>query len=161
MKIKRATQTEVEYFAREERKLVEQYAARDEDGNVELKNGRFVFPEPEGYSGIRGGQKETGDTETDRRASPAMTVEAPKTITPAALEALSVFIRFKEGGQEGMRLPAVQYADGIRQGKQDQFKGLNHNLGGKGRGAVGHAQSHQRTTTPCWRPGRPGCFTRP
>ena len=30
-----------------------------------------------------------------------------------------------------MRLPAVQYADGIRQGKQDQFKGLNHNLGAK------------------------------
>ena len=30
-----------------------------------------------------------------------------------------------------MRLPQVPYADGIKQGKQDQFKGLNHNLGAK------------------------------
>lgn len=99
MKIKRATQTEVEYFAREERKLVEQYAARDEDGNVELKNGRFVFRSQKDIPAYEAARKKLGDTETDVALS-RITVEAPKTITPAALEALSVFIRFKEGGRK-------------------------------------------------------------
>ena len=30
-----------------------------------------------------------------------------------------------------MRLPQVSYADGIKTAKQDEFAGLNHNLGAK------------------------------
>ena len=43
VKVKQATQAEMDCYAAEEQKLVEQYAARDESGNIVIRNGRFAF----------------------------------------------------------------------------------------------------------------------
>ena len=43
MKVKQATAAEAETFAAEERKLVEKFAAKDEDGNIRVAQGRFTF----------------------------------------------------------------------------------------------------------------------
>ena len=46
VKVKQATQAEMDCYAAEEQKLVEQYAARDESGNIVIRNGRFAFQNP-------------------------------------------------------------------------------------------------------------------
>lgn len=46
MKVKQATAAEAETFAAEERKLVEKFAAKDEDGNIRVAQGRFTFRAP-------------------------------------------------------------------------------------------------------------------
>ena len=48
VKVKQATQAEMDCYAAEEQKLVEQYAARDESGNIVIRNGRFASQNPEG-----------------------------------------------------------------------------------------------------------------
>ena len=54
MKVKQATAAEAETFAAEERKLVEKFAAKDEDGNIRVAQGRFTFRAPGERGRIRG-----------------------------------------------------------------------------------------------------------
>ena len=57
MKVKQATAAEAETFAAEERKLVEKFAAKDEDGNIRVAQGRFTFRAP--------GERENTRSSTD------------------------------------------------------------------------------------------------
>ena len=51
MKVKQATAAEAETFAAEEKKLVEKFAARDEEGNIRMAGGRFTFRAAGGDAG--------------------------------------------------------------------------------------------------------------
>lgn len=99
VKVKQATQAEMDCYAAEEQKLVEQYAAKDDDGNITLRNGRFVFRNPVDRPAYEAARKRLGETPTDI-SLPRLTATPPENITPAALEALSIFIHFQEGGKK-------------------------------------------------------------
>ena len=127
VKVKRATADETDFFLREERALVEEYADTDENGNIRMTgSGRFA---------IRGSAQEyekkrkaLADTETKIDFTP-IEVTAPAEIKPALIEALDGFLVFRERGSE-MKLPSIVYQDGIRQGRAGASSaGLNHNLG--------------------------------
>ena len=98
VKVKQATQAEMDCYAAEEQKLVEQYAARDESGNIVIRNGRFAFQNPEDRPAYEAARNKLGETVTDI-SLPRLTATPPDNITPEALEALSVFIKFREGGK--------------------------------------------------------------
>lgn len=95
VKVKQATQAEMDCYAAEEQKLVERYAARDDDGNILLKNGRFAFRDPKDRPAYEAARNKLGETVTDV-SLPHLTAAPPENISPEALEALSIFIRFKE-----------------------------------------------------------------
>lgn len=95
VKVKQATAAEMETFMAEERKLVEQYAEKDEDGNIRVQNGRFRFRDPTDRPAYEAARKELCETTADI-SLPRLTAAAPEVIQPAALEALSRFIRFRE-----------------------------------------------------------------
>ncbi len=86
VKVKRATADETDFFLREERALVEEYADTDENGNIRMTgSGRFA---------IRGSAQEyekkrkaLADTETKIDFIP-IEVTAPAEIKPALIEAL-------------------------------------------------------------------------
>lgn len=99
VKVKQATQAEMDCYAAEEQKLVEQYAAKDDDGNITLRNGRFTFRNPEDRPAYEAARNKLGETITDI-SFPRLTATPPDNIAPEALEALSVFIRFKEAKKE-------------------------------------------------------------
>ena len=98
VKVKQATQAEMDCYAAEEQKLVEQYAARDESGNIVIRNGRFAFQNPEDRPAYEAARNKLVETVTDI-SLPPLTATPPDNITPEALEALSVFIKFREGGK--------------------------------------------------------------
>ena len=98
VKVKRATQAEMDCYAAEERKLVEQYAARDGDGNITVRGARFTFRDPAELPAYEAARNKLGETVTDI-SLPRLTATPPDNITPEALEALSVFIKFREGGR--------------------------------------------------------------
>ena len=95
VKVKQATQAEMDCYAAEEQKLVEQYAEKNGDGNITFRNGRFVFRDPADRPAYEAAKKRLGETMTDI-SLPRLTATPPENISPAALEALRVFIRFKE-----------------------------------------------------------------
>lgn len=96
VKVKRATADETDFFLREERALVEEYADTDENGNIRMTgSGRFA---------IRGSvqeyekkRKALADTETKIDFTP-IEVTAPAEIKPALIEALDGFLVFREEG---------------------------------------------------------------
>ena len=98
VKIKQATQAEMETFAAEERKLVEQYAARDEDGNIRVSGARFTFRDPRDRADYEEDRRRLGETQTEVQQE-KLTAPAPDSISPEALEALSKFIDFQEGAK--------------------------------------------------------------
>ena len=95
VKVKQATAAEMETFLEEERKLVERYAEKDEDGNIRVQNGRFRFRDPADRPAYETARKELCETPAEI-SLPRLTAAAPEVIQPAALEALSRFIRFHE-----------------------------------------------------------------
>ena len=99
VKVKQATQAEMDCYAAEEQKLVEQYAAQDDDGNITLRNGRFVFRNPVDRPADEAASRRRGEAPTDI-SLPRLAATPPENITPAALEALSIIIRFQEGGKK-------------------------------------------------------------
>lgn len=99
VKVKQATQAEMDCYAAEEQKLVERYAVKDEGGNIVVRNGRFTFRNPEDRPAYEAARNKLGETMTDI-SFPRLTATPPDNITPEALEALSVFIRFKEAKKE-------------------------------------------------------------
>lgn len=96
--LKKDLQNPVAFYQREECRLMEQYAARDDKGEIIWKgDGRFVLRDPQGGETYREQRKELGMVE----ATPAITprrVRLPDRIRPAVLEALEGFLIF--GGEE-------------------------------------------------------------
>jgi len=89
MKVKQATAAEAETFAAEERKLVEKFAAKDEDGNIRVAQGRFTFRAP----------GELAETPAEIRFT-KLRAPAPDTISVKSLEVLSRFIDFRGGDRK-------------------------------------------------------------
>ncbi len=53
---RKALADDTAFFVREERKLIEEYAARDESGNIKMAdNDSFIFAEPEKAGSTRSG----------------------------------------------------------------------------------------------------------
>lgn len=98
VKVKQATRAEMEAYAAAEKKLVERYAALDEAGNVTIRNGRFTFRDPAAAAEYEAERQKLGQTQTEV-SLPRLTATPPEHITPAALEALADFIKFREGGK--------------------------------------------------------------
>ncbi len=96
VKVKRATADETDFFLREERALVEEYADTDENGNIRMTgNGRFALRgSAQEYEKKR---KALADTETKIDFTP-IEVTAPAEIKPALIEALDGFLVFREEG---------------------------------------------------------------
>ena len=94
VKVKRATADETDFFLREERALVEEYADTDENGNIRMTgNGRFA---------LRGSAQEYEKkrkvlAETKIDFTP-IEVTAPAEIKPTLIEALDGFLVFREEG---------------------------------------------------------------
>ena len=96
MKVKQATAAEAETFAAEERKLVEKFAAKDEDGNIRVAQGRFTFRAP----GEREEQhRQLAETPAEIRFT-KLRAPAPDTISVKSLEVLSRFIDFRGGDRK-------------------------------------------------------------
>lgn len=95
--LKKQLQGPVEFYRDEERRLMEEYAARDDRGEIIWKgNGRFVLQDPgtaEEYSRKR---KELGMVDVQKEFT-RMRVPEPEKIRPAILEALEEFLIFGEG----------------------------------------------------------------
>ena len=97
VKVKKSTKTDVDFFVREERELVMQYAALDESGNVRLTpNNTFIFKDPAMCAEYERNRAELGNTEAGERPA-TIRVKAPAEIKPAYIEALDGFIEFSEG----------------------------------------------------------------
>lgn len=96
VKVKRATADETDFFLREERALVEEYADTDENGNIRMTgNGRVALRgSAQEYEKKR---KALADTETKIDFAP-IEVTAPAEIKPALIEALDGFLVFREEG---------------------------------------------------------------
>ena len=94
VKVRQATAAEMECYAAEEQKLVEQYAAKDESGNIRMAGTRFVYKDPAARAAYEAARKALGETATEIRL-PRLKASPPERISPGALEALSRFIEFK------------------------------------------------------------------
>ena len=97
MKVKQATAAEAETFAAEERKLVEKFAARDEDGNIRVAQGRFTFRDPGERRAYEEQHRQLEETLAEIHLE-KLRAPAPDTISVKALEILSRFIDFRGGG---------------------------------------------------------------
>lgn len=95
VKVKRATSDLKDFFVEEERKLVEEYAARDEDGRIRVnENGRFALRAGACAADYEKARKELAETETGAEGE-KIRVRAPETITPEQLEALAPWIEWE------------------------------------------------------------------
>lgn len=97
--LKRKLKPHVEFYTAEERKLVSEYAQKDDAGKaVFTPHGTFVFKDgakPEEYAERRA---ELGAVEVGEEFAPVC-ASAPSAISPAHLEALEGFVCFSaEGG---------------------------------------------------------------
>ena len=93
--VKRATSDLKDFFVEEERKLVEEYAARDEDGRIRVnENGRFALRAGACAADYEKARKELAETETGAEGE-KIRVRAPETITPEQLEALAPWIEWE------------------------------------------------------------------
>lgn len=86
----------VEFYQREERRLMEEFAARDEEGKVIWnEGGRFRLRDPEAAQLYRGKRAELDMVEIKQKIIPVR-VSRPDRIKPAVLEALDGFLIFEE-----------------------------------------------------------------
>lgn len=96
MKVKQATAAEAETFAAEEKKLVEKFAARDEEGNIRMAGGRFIFRDPGERRDYEEQHRQLEETPAEIRLT-KLKAPAPDTISVKALEALCRLIDFRGG----------------------------------------------------------------
>lgn len=99
MKVKQATAAEAETFAAEERKLVEKFAAKDEDGNIRVAQGRFTFRAPGERGEYEEQHRQLAETPAEIRFT-KLRAPAPDTISVKSLEVLSRFIDFRGGDRK-------------------------------------------------------------
>ena len=105
MKVKQATAAEAETFAAEERKLVEKFAAKDEDGNIRVAQGRFTFRAPGERGEYEEQHRQLAETPAEIRFT-KLRAPAPDTISVKSLEVLSRFIDFRGGDRKRLLSPA-------------------------------------------------------
>lgn len=96
--LKHRLQPHVEFFAKSEMKLVEEYARREEDGKITItENGGFVFSDPALANEYARRRTELGMVLVEEEL-PVLHVPAPKMIRPVHLEALNGFLDFGGDG---------------------------------------------------------------
>ena len=89
------------FFVREERKLVEEFAARDDKGEIIWSGpGRFVFREQERSGEYERRRNELGAVQVQEEYPP-LRMPTPKSIKPIHLEALEGFVLFGEEAEHG------------------------------------------------------------
>ena len=93
------TAAEAETFAAEERKLVEKFAAKDEDGNIRVAQGRFTFRAPGERGEYEEQHRQLAETPAEIRFT-KLRAPAPDTISVKSLEVLSRFIDFRGGDRK-------------------------------------------------------------
>lgn len=100
MMIKNRMKPHAEFYAREEKKLAEEYAARDDRGEILWAgNGAFRFARPEEAEEYSRRREELGATEVEEEFR-RLRVPEPEKIRPAHLEALHPFLLFGEEEEE-------------------------------------------------------------
>lgn len=94
--LKRRLEEPVGFYNREELKLVAEYAAKDEKGNIRLdERGTFTFAQPKRAGEYLQKRQELGQVEVDWPHKP-LRLPVPGSIKPAQLEALEGFLNFEE-----------------------------------------------------------------
>ena len=89
----------VEFYKREERRRMDEFAARDEDDKgIWNEGGRFQLRDPEAAQLYRSKRAELDMVEIKQNIIPVR-VPRPDRIKPAVLEALDGFLIFEEGTQ--------------------------------------------------------------
>lgn len=97
---KKALADDATFFASEERKLIDKYAARDESGAVKMAgNNAFIFADPALHGEYAERRLMLCETESILGYEP-IHVTAPERIRPAHIEALEGFIVFDTGGEK-------------------------------------------------------------
>lgn len=95
--LKKQLQGPVEFYRDEEQRLMEEYAARDDRGEIIWKDkGRFVLQDPSRAEEYNRKRKELGMVDVQKKFV-RMRVPEPEKIRPAILEALEEFLIFGEG----------------------------------------------------------------
>ena len=95
--LKHRLQPHVDFFIKNEMKLVEEYAKREEDGKITItENGGFAFLDPAMANEYAKRRTELSMVLVEEEI-PVLHAPAPKTIRPVHLEALSGFLDF--GGE--------------------------------------------------------------
>lgn len=92
----RDTKEDAEFFFAQERRLIEEYAARDESGLIKTRGTRFEFAEPERaeeYERRHRELEETPAAEPVRKRK----IRAPERIRPELLDAVCGYLVFEEG----------------------------------------------------------------
>ena len=82
-----------------ERKLVEKFAAKDEDGNIRVAQGRFSFRAPGERGEYEEQHRQLAETPAEIRFT-KLRAPAPDTISVKSLEVLSRFIDFRGGDRK-------------------------------------------------------------
>lgn len=94
--LRRELRGPVEFYQKEERRLLEEYAARDDKGKIIWsESGRFVLQDPVKAEEYEARRRELGTVDVQKEFSP-LRVPEPERIRPAILEALDGFLIFGE-----------------------------------------------------------------
>ena len=83
----------VEFYAREENKLIDKYAAKDENGRVKYKGKTWTIENPTMYEQYRSEINSLGAVEVEEFGEPIKVPSTPP-IKPAHLDALYGFMEF-------------------------------------------------------------------
>lgn len=93
---KRTLQPHAEFFAKEEQKLVAQYAARTENGDIQwTAAGSFQFKSQQAAAAYEKKRLELCGVEVEEDLRP-VELETPDKIRPMQIEALEGIVRFRE-----------------------------------------------------------------
>lgn len=97
--LKKQLQGPVEFFQKEERRLMQEYAARDEQGGIVWKeDGRFTLRDNLAAEEYKRKRRELGMVEVQKEFI-RLRIREPEKIRPVILEALEEFLIFEEGTQ--------------------------------------------------------------
>lgn len=96
VKLKNMLKTDVEFYMQQEKKLIQQYALTDDNGNIKLTdNNRFVFRDAASAPEYARAKHDLDNTQTSIDNLP-ISAPAPERIKPALITALDGFISFEE-----------------------------------------------------------------
>lgn len=94
--LRRELQPHVSYYQQQELRLVDAYAARDQQGKIRwTAEGKFLFRDPKQAEEFGEKRRELGLVEMQEEFK-VRKVPAPGMIQPAVLEALEGFLEFEE-----------------------------------------------------------------